>query len=610
MQDPHARAADGMINRDLNRNGRMDPYRDPRLSVEARVEDLLARMTLEEKAGLLFHTPAWVSPDGTLDQPEGVTFRPPVAEMVTALHLSHFNVGEVPEPRTLAEWHNRLQALAADTRLGIPVTISSDPRHSFTSARGISVGSGAFSAWPEPIGLAATADPELVWQFADIARQEYLATGIRCALHPMADLATEPRWARISGTFGEDAALASSLIRAYVRGFQGEQLSAQSVACMTKHFPGGGPQKDGEDPHFAYGREQVYPGNNFAYHLRPFEAAFAAGTAAIMPYYGMPVGTELEEVGFAFNKGVITGLLRQRYGFDGVVCSDWELLTPLMIQGEAWQPKSWGVEHLSIPAKARKILEAGVDQFGGGNCPQVVIELVRSGEVPEARIDQSARRILRDKFRLGLFDEPYVDPDVAAATVGQASFRAAGARAQRRSIVLLKNAGGAGGLTLPLRGRPRLYVEGVDPAVALAYGEVAPTIDAADVAVLRLDAPYEPRSGMLERIFHAGSLSYPATETARLLRILERVPTIVDIHLDRPAVIPEIAAHCAGLLGSFGAEDAAVLDVIFGRFAPSGKLPFELPSSIEAVRAQQPDVPCDSADPLFAFGFGLTYGDT
>ena len=187
---------------------------------------------------------------------------------------------------------------------------------------------GSFSQFPEPTGLAATRDPELVQQFADIARQEYLAVGIRLALHPMADLATEPRWCRINGTFGEDADLTAKMTAAYIRGFQGESIGRESVACMTKHFPGGGPQKDGEDAHFPYGREQVYPGNNFEYHLKPFEAAFAAGTSQIMPYYGMPEGTQYEEVGFSFNKEIITGLLRGKYGFDGVVCTDWGLLTP------------------------------------------------------------------------------------------------------------------------------------------------------------------------------------------------------------------------------------------------------------------------------------------
>ncbi|MBV9280993.1 MAG: glycoside hydrolase family 3 C-terminal domain-containing protein, partial [Chloroflexi bacterium] len=494
------------------------------------------------------------------------------------------------------------------TRLGIPVTISTDPRHAFTDNPATSMFAGKFSLWPEPIGLAAAGDSALVEEFGDIARQEYLAVGIRVALHPMADLATEPRWARINGTFGEDADLANRLVAAYIRGFQGERLGPQSVACMTKHFPGGGPQKDGEDPHFPYGREQVYPGDNFDYHLIPFEAAFGAGTAQIMPYYGMPVGLPLEVVGFGFNKDVITGLLREKYGFDGVVCTDWGLLTDHAIGDQTMAARAWGVEHLSREERAAKALDAGVDQFGGEACPEVVGALVRSGRIAEDRIDHSGRRLLRHKLRLGLFDHPYVDPDAAEAIVGNERFREAGAIAQRKAIVLLRNARAAGRATLPLQGRPRIFLEKVDPEVASAYGEVVRDLDDAEVAIVRLKAPYEPRDRtFLESIFHAGDLSFPPEETGRILRILEKVPTIVDIYLDRPAVIPEIAAESAALLANFGAGDAAVLDVIFGRFAPSGKLPFELPSSMEAVRRQKSDVPYDSENPLFPFGHGLTY---
>ena len=162
----------------------------------------------------------------------------------------------------LAQWHNRVQEAAERTRLGIPVTISSDPRHGLGDNPATSMAGSGFSQWPDPIGLAATRDEGLVREFADIARREYLAVGIRLALHPTADLATEPRWCRASGTFGEDAEVAARLVAAYLRGMQGETLGPQSVACMTKHFPGGGPQLDGEDPHFPYGREQVYPGRS------------------------------------------------------------------------------------------------------------------------------------------------------------------------------------------------------------------------------------------------------------------------------------------------------------------------------------------------------------
>jgi beta-glucosidase len=348
----------------------------------------------------------------------------------------------------------------------------------------------------------------------------------------------------------------------------------------------------------------VYPGNNFDYHLKPFEAAFQAGTAQIMPYYGMPVGTPLEEVGFGFNKDVITGLLRGKYGFDGVVCTDWGLLNAMKILGiEGIPARAWGVEHLSVAERARKVLDAGVDQFGGEACPEVILQLVRESKVSEERINQSIRRLLRDKFRLGLFDNPYLDVDAAEKIVGNAEFRKVGELAQRKSIVLLKNEKN----TLPLKSGLKIYVEGVKAGVIAQYGEVVADIAKADIAILRLATPYEKRKGMMESFFHAGELDFKEPEKSRILNILNQVPTIVDIYLERPAVIPEIAEKSAALLGNFGARDEVILDIIFGKFEPQGKLPFELPSSMEAVRKQKEDLPHDSENPLFPLGHGLCY---
>ena len=378
-------------------------YRDARLPTGERVEILLSQMTLEEKAGLFFHAMISMGADGSLSDGDPVFHLPSNHDYVVGRHMNHFNLLTGATAEAMAIWHNRLQELAARTRLGIPVTISSDPRNSYSDNPLAGLLAGAFSVWPEALGLAATRDEALVEQFADIVRREYLAVGIRVALHPQIDLATEPRWARQLDTFGEDAELTSRLVAAYIRGFQGETLGPESVATMTKHFPGGGPQKDGEDPHFAYGREQVYPGGEFELHLKPFEAAFAAGTSQVMPYYGMPIGTEYEEVGFGFNKSIITGLLRERYGFDGIVCTDWGLLTDAEVEGEPFPARAWGVEHLTPRERMRKALEAGVDQFGGEANPEVLVDLVRSGEVSEDRLDVSARRLLREKFVLGLF---------------------------------------------------------------------------------------------------------------------------------------------------------------------------------------------------------------
>ena len=383
----------------------MQPYQDSSNSVENRVEDLLARLSVQDKAGLMFHDIIMIGPGGQLISSDNPFGRPATEVAIRDMRLNHFNLaGQVDDVRELVAWHNRVQELALATGPGIPVTLSTDPRHAFSNNPGTEALAGAFSQWPQSLGFAALGDAALMERYADIARQEYLAAGIRVALHPQIDLATEPRWARIGMTFGEDADLTSRLVTAYIRGFQGAELGSASVATMTKHFPGGGPQQDGEDPHFAYGREQVYPGGQIEYHLKPFRAAIAAGTSQIMPYYGMPVGTDWEEVGFAFSHGVITDLLRNELGYDGIVCTDWGLISDSVIMDQPMPARAWGVEHLSELDRAQKIIDAGCDQFGGESRPELVVELVRSGRVTEERIDQSVRRLLREKFVLGLFD--------------------------------------------------------------------------------------------------------------------------------------------------------------------------------------------------------------
>jgi len=578
------------------------PWLDAGLPVGERVDLLLREMTLEEKAGLFFQTMIVMGEGGELSEGDATFGIPSNREYVAGRHMNHFNLlGVAPKASDIAAWHNRLQELAASTRLGIPVSISTDPRHSFSDNPGATMFAGPFSQWPEPLGLAATRDAELVERFGDIARQEYTAVGIRVALHPQVDLATESRWARQLQTFGEDAALAGRLGAAYVRGFQGASFGPGSVSTMTKHFPGGGPQKDGEDPHFDYGREQVYPGDNFEHHLLPFEDIFAAGGRQIMPYYGMPVGTQYEEVGFGFNKGVLTGLLRERFGFDGIVCTDWGLVTDQPIMGANFSARAWGVEHLTPAERMVKILDAGADQFGGESETDLLIGLVRSGEVSEERLDVSARRLLREKFELGLFENPYVDVAAADAIVGSAEFRAAGEQAQRASIAVLSN-----DEVLPLRRGLKLYVEGISSEAAARFGEVVDSPQEADAAILRLQAPYEQRETMFENFFHAGSLDFPEEVVAHVAEVAASVPTVVDVFLDRPAILGPIVDAAHAVVANWGANSDALLDVLTGVAPATGKLPFDVPRSMAAVEASRPDVPFDTADPLFRFGHGLS----
>jgi beta-glucosidase len=598
--------------RDLNKNGKMDIYEDPRQPIENRIQDLLRQMNLEEKAGMMFYVPTRVNRDGTIEEEPAKdmlsNMSPVGINEMDQRHITHFNLFAVPAPDTLALWYNRMQQHAEKSRLGIPVTVASDPRNQ--DAGGFfNMSAKTFSIWPDPLGLAAIGDEKLMEDFANISRQEYLAVGIRQCLHPQVDLATEPRWPRISGTFGEDAALSARLTTAYIRGYQGDKLGAGSVAAMTKHFPGGGPQKEGLDPHFEFQKGQVYPGNNFKYHLIPFEAAFKAHAAAIMPYYGVPMGqANVEEVGFSYNKAIITDLLRKKYQYDGVVCTDWGLVSDAKIGTFNWPAKAWGVEKLNKEERVRRIIDAGVDQLGGESLPNVIVKLVKEGKLSEKRIDESVVRLLRLKFELGLFDNPFVDAPKAADIVGMPEFMKAGQEAMRRSLTLLKNESHA----LPLTpGKLKIYIRNINPKVAAEYGTVVTDPRQADIAIIRLKTPSYPipetKGNPIAGFFHFGDLDFKGKELDDILSLEKTLPTVVDIYLDRPAVIPEISQYAKALIANYGAGDAALLDVVFGKYKPGGHLPIELPSSMEAVRNQKEDLPYDSKDPLYKFGFGLSY---
>ena len=601
---------EGRTFRDLNHNGKLDIYEDPSQPIDARVNDLLQQMTLDEKAGAMFMDGVGVSADGDPAGRVGVVGpgarRPPISELMTSRKLNNFNVWAIPpEPILFARWYNNVQKLAESNRLGIPVMIASDPRHHL-GQNVIGASASGFTQFCETTGFGALDDEQLMLEFANIVRQEYMAIGIRMALHPQIDLATEPRWARISGIFSEDADLTARLVKPYIRGLQGRALS-EGVACMTKHFPGGGPQNEGLDPHFEFQKGQVYPGDNFEYHLIPFEAAFEANTTSIMPYYGIPVDQTSENVAMAFNREIITGLLRDRYQFDGVICADWGLITDVAMGPDVvWKARAWGVEQLSEVERVERMLSVGIDQFGGESRPELVVELVQTGKLSEERIDESVRRILRQKFELGLFDNPFVDESKVESTMAKDEWLALGRKTQMESMTLLKNTNSV----LPLdRASLNVYIEGVDSLVMSAYANVVESPEEADIAIIRLSTPWYPAEtpNPFARTFHHGDLDFKGEEKTRILSLLSTVPTIVDIYLDRPAVIPEIAAASEALIADFGASDLSLCEVLFGESAPKGKLPFELPSSMDAVRNQKADVPYDSEDPLFQFGFGLSY---
>lgn len=637
----------GLEFKDLNKNGKLDKYEDWRQPVDIRVRDLVAQMTLDEKVGFMLISTTRMSGDGgvtpvpdakvsitsgfneeDLVQNTNMFTRKPLpnamlsasgtTKAVTERQLRHFILRANTSAKTMAEWSNNLQELCESTRLGIPAIVASNPRNHITTdvAVGLSVGATVFSKWPGELGMAAMRDFKLTREFAEIAAKEWSAVGLRKGYMYMADLATEPRWNRTEGTFGEDADLSSAMIREIVLGFQGNKLGKNSVAMTTKHFPGGGPQEGGQDSHFDWGKFAHYPGGNFDYHVKPFIAAIKAGTSAIMPYYSAPKGKEFEEVGFSFNKAIINDLLRKKLGFKGIINSD---TGPIEMM-------PWGVESLTVEQRYVKAIEAGVDIFSGSADPSILINTVKKGLVKESRIDESVSRLLKEKFELGIFENPFVDAEKAEKIVGNAEFQQKADLALRKSIVLLKNdekllpvtkktkvyfeyyreeGGGRG----PQAQAPKSPIKVLKPQTKADNIEFVSTKEEADVVLLWLF----PTTGGL--FSSAGkpielSLSKNKIDVAHVNELINSKPTVVAINFSNPWVIDEIdKGKTATVLATFGTSADALIDVISGRFNPTGKLPFTIPISEKAVQENKSDVPgyLEPNYALFKFGTGLSY---
>ncbi|MGK5531590.1 glycoside hydrolase family 3 protein [Streptomyces sp. URMC 129] len=600
---------DGLWFRDLSKDGVLHPYEDWRLPAEQRARDLVGRMTLAEKAGTMVHPVAAHAGSGycfdELPAGSAPSLRP-LRQDIAANHVTSVLSRLTADASVLVTEHNRIQEIAEGTRLGIPVSVSSDPRNRFSATAGQSVGAGSFTRWPGSLGFAAIGDAALVRAFADACRQEYRAVGLSVALSPQADLATEPRWSRVNGTFGQDAATVTELTSAYIRGFQhgAGGIGPESVVAVVKHFAGHGAQLNGYDSHYAYGKYADFPGGRFDEHVGPFRRAVREGVGSVMPTYSIlrnvTVGGEpLEQVGAGFSRQLLTGLLRGELGFGGVILSDWQITNEPATDGSSTGGKPWGVEHLSVRERFVKAIGAGVDQLGGTSEAGRIVEAVRAGELAERRLDESVHRVLTQKFRQGLFENPYRDAEEAARIVGNARFAAASRQAQQRSVVLLENRDGL----LPLRGGGRaVFTRGIDNAALAPYGLTATRdLGRADLAILRVGTPSSGVHGT-DLDFKPDDADYRA-----IVEASAAVPTVVVIQLDRPAVLTDVRDRAAALVAHFGIGDAALLDVLTGAAAPGGTLPFDLPASMDAVRTQLPDTAHDLPDALYPHGHGLRY---
>jgi beta-glucosidase len=633
--------------RDANGNGQLDPYENWQLAVDKRVDDLLNRMTPVEKAGMMLID--------TLNAEKGGRISDTAVRYIQDEKMTRFifrnQVTATPDPTKpagragadvtpyeAAQFMNMIQELAESTRLGIPVMFKSNARNHFEhDARpGINVAAGSFSEWPKEAGLAATRDMDLIADFARTMASEWTAVGLRGMYGYMADLSTEPRWYRVHETFTEDADLASQIMTVLVKNLQGEQLNPRSVALTMKHFPGGGPQEGGADPHYEFGKNQAYPANMFDYHVKPFKAALEAGVSAIMPYYGIPIGQKYQpnNVGMAFSKGIVTDLLRNELGFKGYVNSDTGIIGT----------RAWGLEGKPVEEQIAVAIDAGTDVLSGFNSNKQIMGLVTSGRVPETRLDDSVRRLLTEQFRLGLFEDPYVDPNRAAYLLGNRAFQRKAEQAQRKSIVLLQNKKQLLPLPAPTKEKPiKLYTMGMKPDVVgdkqWGYTVVSGDYDATknqtratvpsdtDYAILRVEVSNQGANPDL--IFGGANpdeinlLAFSDMENAKswhvspslkdIQEVMNKVGpenTILSIYFRQPYVLDEGSGmrKAGAILAALGVSDAALMDVLTGRFKPAGKLPFALANNAQALMKQAPDAPgYEKEDTLFAFGHGLTY---
>lgn len=565
-------------------------------------------MNLQEKAGSVFINMIGVNPDGSIM--EQANFSDPFSllvnsssEMMINNNMNHFNTRAAYPKENMLKWYNSIQKRGERTRLGIPITIASDPRHGVPITFGASIYTPYFSKWPSALGFGAIGDSVVVQEYAEIVREEYNALGIKVALGPMADVATEPRWTRVNGTFGENASVNAQLTAAYIKGLQGDSINSNSVMAMVKHFPGSGALDDGKDSHFPPGI-QSYKGKQFYYHLKPFEAAFEAGVGSVMPFYSIPKGITTEDVAASYNKEIITGLLRNRYGFEGIVCTDWGVISDIKAFGILFKPASaHGVESLSTEERLKKIFDAGVDMIGGESLSQELVEAIESKLIPEERIDQSLRRIIKEKFRLSLFDQPYLD-EKGLEVFSNPKNTQLGIDAQKKSLVLLKNESNI----LPLNKKIKVYLHGFD--LDLSDKLKFYSLEEAEVIIIKVKTPkgegVEAES-LMQKLLEGGNLDFTAEQLEELIPLLKSKPSIVVANLQRPAILTELDKAAKAVVADFDVSEEIILDLIFGKFSPSATLPIQLPSSMQSIIEQLEDTPFDAKNPLYEYGHGLTY---
>lgn len=610
--------ADGYQFIDLNGNGSLDVYEDWRLDAATRAADLVSQMTVREKIAQMQHPTYLPRSDGKI--------APYLEKYCTDYGIGMLLIRELNSVEAAAETMNTVQEYAEASRLGVPVLVSMDSVH------GLSYVSGA-TVTGHNLALAATRDEELVTKLAEIARDEHIAIGVRMTLSPESDIASEPRWGRVMETFGEDPDLVTQMVRAQIVAFQnGEDgLNPEGIVACIKHFPGAGPQMDGKDTSPIVSDEET-----LQIHLKPYYAAIEVNVGSVMPYYSVPLALDMENSAIG-SKAALQDLLREQMGFEGIIQTDWGMIWAIQ-EGLGTMT---GEEVSDEEAIIIGVTQSRVDGIGGESIRLIdqMEEMTDEGKIDEAILTAAATRIVKAKFQLGVFENPYCDVDYAVSFVGNEEHTKLNLEAAEKSMTLLKN---DGALPLTANAGQKILVcgpragdmmslvggwsseqDGLTIAAAIAEyaGEndtvtfiaddvtaIAEAAAEADVVIVSVGEPsYQ----------HDPPWGYDTLEiTSSQQEILETVKAntngqiITVVTGGRPYILTWCDENTNAILEAYypGQQGGiAIAETLFGLNNPTGKTPIQFPRDMESVNDQSGDVSFDLEDPLYDYGWGLSY---
>ena len=618
--NPHSKSiieVDGYQFIDLNGNGALDVYEDWRQDAETRAADLVSQMTAREKIAQMQHPTYLPRADGKI--------APYLQDYCTDYGIGMLLIRELNSVEAAATTMNTIQEYAEASRLGVPVLVSMDSVH------GLSYVSGA-TVTPHNLALAATRDEELVTKLAEIARDEHLAVGVRMTLSPEADIASEPRWGRVMETFGEDPDLVTQMVTAQVVAFQNgrDGLNTGSIVACMKHFPGAGPQMEGKDTSPIISSEET-----LQIHLKPYYAALEVNVASIMPYYSVPLALDMENSAIG-SKATLQDLLRDEMGFTGIIQTDWGMIWAIQ---EALGTMT-GEEVSDEEAILIGVTQSRVDGIGGESIRLIDLmeEYTQEGKIDEAILTAAATRIVKVKFEMGMFENPYCDVDYAVSFVGNEENQKVNLQAAREAMTLLKN---DGALPLDPDAKQTILVCGprafdmdslvggwssaqegmtIADAVAAYAGEnttvltekedvevIKELAQQADVIIVSIGEP----SYQHDPVWGYDTLEIVQSQQEILEAAVASGKTVITVVTGgRPYILTWCDENTSAILEAYypGAQGGiAIGETLFGLNNPTGKTPMQFPRDMESVNDQEGDVSFDLENPLYDYGFGLSY---